>query len=182
VAATQTPRDVAADEVGGFAVQDYIVTELNEERGRRVRIDEQGARLITGSTALSALAFAGTTLITQRQVFELPRLSLCALALTFLSFIFAAFCGLNGGGKIHDNEAVQIDLLEDWRTSDAMWLGGRSAASREHLGHIFCYLRDIRLFNNDRASWVILGSGSQIVDLVGLVVAVGGILFRETLG
>ena len=80
VAATQTPRDVAADEVGGFAVQDYIVTELNEERGRRVRIDEQGARLITGSTALSALAFAGTTLITQRPGFELPRLSLYALA------------------------------------------------------------------------------------------------------
>ncbi|MGZ5422908.1 MAG: hypothetical protein ACXWDF_12115, partial [Aeromicrobium sp.] len=179
VAATQTPRDVRADKVGGFAVQEYIVTELNEERERRVRIDAQGASLITGSTALSALAFAGTTLITTRSDFELPQLSLYALAVTFLAFMFAAFCGLNGGGKIHDNQTVPIEMLEKWRTSDAMWLGGRSAASRDHLGHIIGYLRHIRAFNNERASWVILGSKSQIIALLGLVVAVGGILFRE---
>ncbi len=176
---TKTPSAAIADQVGGFAVQDYIVTELNEERARRVRIDAQGASLITGSTALSVLAFAGTSLVTTQEGFDLPFLSLIALAVTFLSFMLAAFCGLKGGGQPHENQTVENRKLEEWRTSDDMWLGSRSGASREHLGYIIIYLERIRQFNHERATWIVWGSRSQIVALFGLVIAVGWILIVE---
>src|SRR5688500_14463277 len=96
------------DKSGGFAIQDYVVTELNEERERRVRIDSQGSALITGSTALSALAFAGTSLVTAIDGFAVPRLSLWALGVTFVAFMAAALCGLRGGGRIHNNETAPI--------------------------------------------------------------------------
>lgn len=166
----------AFDELGAFEVQRYVVAELNEERSRRVRIDAQGSSLITGSTALSALAFAATTLVSTSKTFELPRLSLWALGITFAAFMVAAFCGLRGGGKIHNNETVDIDKLEAWRGSDEVWLGSRTAASREHLGHLIAYLRKIRCFNDDRARWVIRGSLFQIVALFGLSAAVAIIL------
>lgn len=164
------------EELGGFEVQQYVVAEVNEERQRRVRIDAQGARLITGSTALSALAFAATTLVTASKTFELPRLSLWALAVTFVAFMFAAFCGLRGGGKIHDNTTVPIGCLEEWRGNDRMWMGSRAEASRDHLLHLIEYLHKIRNFNDDRAKWVIRGSRSQILALFGLSVAVAIIL------
>jgi hypothetical protein len=171
------PEDV--EQVGGFAVQEYVVAELNEERNRRVRIDAQGASLITGSTALSALAFAATTLVTTGEGLVLGRLSLWGLGVTFLAFMVAAFCGLQGGGKVHKNQTVPLEQLDEWRRSDAMWFGGRSEASRVHLCHIISYLETIRGFNRGRARWVAGGSVAQTVALLGLSVAVGAILFAE---
>ena len=168
-----------AEQLGGFAVETYVVAELNEERNRRVRIDAQGANLITGSTALSALAFAATTLVTTGDGPVLGRLSLWGLGVTFLAFMVAAFCGLRGGGKIHRNQTISLEDLEEWRCSNAMWFGGRSEASRVHLCHIIRYLEEIRGFNRGRARWVAGGSVAQTVALFGLSVAVGAILFAE---
>ena len=162
--------------LGAFEVQQYVVAELNEERQRRVRIDSQGASLITGSTALSALAFAAMTLVTGSKDFALPRLSLWALGLTFLAFMFAAFCGLLAGGRVHHNQTVSIDQLDQWRRSDRMWFGTRTDVSREHLHELIRYLNEIRTFNKTRATWVVLGSGSQLVALLGLSVAVAVVL------
>jgi hypothetical protein len=176
VCAPPEPDDPGFDALGGYEIQKYIVAELNEERARRVRIDTQGAALITGSTALSGLAFAATTLVTVSNPFELPRASLWALALTFVAFMVAAYCGLRGGGKVHDNETVPIDEFEAWRSSDEMWLGGRESAGRQHLEHLIVYLRQLRGFNKERAEWIVRGSRWQIAALLGLSLAVAVLL------
>jgi len=166
----------AFEDIGGYEIQQYVVAELNEERQRRVRIDAQGASLITGSTALFTLALAATSLVGITKTFELPRLSLWLLAFTFAAFMFAAFCGLRGGGRIHKNETVPLPLLESWRMSDRAWLGTRETACRIHLHHLIKYLEQIRRFNRRRAKWVVCGSWFQIAALFGLSLAVAAIL------
>lgn len=171
------PRD-ETDQDGGVAIQEFVVAELTEERARRVRIDSQGASLITGSTALSAVAFAAAALVTNQDGFVLPRLSVWALAMTFVAFMFAAFCGLRGGGVIHDNEVVPMEDLEDMLHDNSSWLEEKSEVSRKLLDPILGYLNDVREFNARRAQWVIRGSWSQIVALTGLSIAVGAILLK----
>lgn len=161
---------------GGGAVEAFLVAELTEERQRRVRIDARGSALITGSTALSALAFAAVTIVTEQKSFVLPRISLWALSLTFLAFMFAAFCGLRASARYHRNQVVPIAVIESWRRNDDLWRSGRSEAMRDLLKPVILYLGDIRRFNRNRAKWIILGAGSQIAALFGLSVAIGCIL------
>ena len=165
------------EEAGGFEVQRYVVAELNEERQRRVRIDTQGATLIRGSTGLATLAFAATTWVTGTTDWELPRLSLWTICVTFVAFMVTALFGLLGGGKIHDNVTVPLRTLEAWTRSDDMWLGSREVAGRTHLLELIRYLGRIRKFNDDRAKWVVWGSRTQVVALFGLVASVSVILF-----
>jgi hypothetical protein len=173
---TGTESSAPFEELGAIEVQHYVVAELNEERERRVRIDTQGSSLISGSTALSALAFAAASLVTGTTSFALPRLSLWTLALTFIAFMATAFCGLRGGGKIHENDTVPIETLLEWADSDEMWFGARSEASRVHLFRLIDYLQRIRSFNDSRARWVIRGSRGQVLALLGLVTSIGIIL------
>ena len=177
--APPAPEPSEYEQLGGYAIQDYVVTELNEERARRVRIDAQGTSLITGSTALSALAVAGTTLVTSRSGFEVPRMTLWALGGTFFAFMVAALCGLRGGGRVHQNQTVPIRTLRGWCEDDERWFGPRPVVTREHLAHILAYLTQIRRFNDRRARWIVGGAVSQILALLGLSVAVAVILVGE---
>lgn len=172
------PEALAAevDHDGGEVVEKFVVAELTEERERRVRLDAQGASLITASTALSALAFGIGSLVASRGDYDLPRLSLWGMSVTFVAFMLAAVCGVYVGGQLHTNKVADIDVMQDWCSDPTKWFQSKNAMLREVLEPVIEYLKYLRGANQKRAFWVKVGYGLQTVALVGLSVAIGAVL------
>jgi len=168
--------DVSTSRTAGQVVEQFVVAELTEERARRVRLDAQGAGLITASTALSALAFGIGALIANPKDYDMPRLGLWGMAVTFVSFMVAALFGLIAGSSLHKNKVVELDQVERWRADETFWHKDSDAALREVLEDVISYLGSLRHRNNQRGWLIVFGLCFQALALIGISFAIGAVL------
>lgn len=164
----------AADD-GGEALSTFINGQLATERERRTAINTRGAGLITTSSGLSTLIFGAAALVTGAKDFVAPRLTLWALAGTFLAFMAAAFCGLMSTRTI-SADVVMPAQLEEWRARDDVWQNTKTNVRRLLAKADIRALATLRAGNNRKMWWARLGFAAQLVALVMLAVAVGAIL------
>lgn len=160
---------------GGEALATFIDEELAAERARRAQLAQRGSGIITTSTGLATLLFAASALITNVDGFTPPVVSLWALAVTFLSFVIAAFCGLMAA-KQRTSEVVHYRQLETWRAADRYWANTQDNVNRLLAKAKILSLTGLRAGNDVNARWAQKGFLAQLSALAGLAVAVGAIL------
>ncbi|GAA1768699.1 hypothetical protein GCM10009795_013720 [Nocardioides hankookensis] len=165
-----------SDEGNEFAL--FVSDELDFEMRRADRAEAQGQRLLTASSTLVTLAFAGSALVTSRSGFEPPRMSLWAMVPATLFLLAGAGLGLRGS-RVTTIQRASIALLRRWDTEPpTMWkatsVGARTAITAAKI----TALDSLRQANNAKMKWVIWGGRAQGAGLVFLTLASLAILLH----
>jgi hypothetical protein len=173
--AMATTGETTDDSDGGEALTMFIDGELTIERDRRTQLVQRGAGIITTSAGLATLLFAAAALVTGMDTFQPPRLTLLALAMTFVGFAGAALCGLMASRQ-RTSRVVDYQQLEKWRQGDRYWCNSKANMNRMLARAKILSLMSLRAANNSNAVWARSGFITQLVSLGALVIAVGAIL------
>jgi hypothetical protein len=163
------------DTDGGTALKEFVDAQLTTEQDRRNQINARGGGLISTSSGLATLLFTASALITGASKYAPPRLALWGLALAFLTFIAAAFCGLTATRTFKFN-VVTPNQLELWRARDDVWHNNKANMLRLLTKANVRTLDSLRAGNNTKMRWVRAGFWAQLGALFALAIAVAAIL------
>lgn len=161
---------------GGVEFASFIDGELLFEVARRERAETRGAGLITSSSALITLAFAGAAIVSAQDGFHPPRATIWALIPATLSFLIAAYFGLRAG-RVMNLHRVSTEKLREWDEKtptmwEAMGTDARWALTAAKLGT----LESFRDGTNRKMIAAARAGRAQVVGLVFLTAAVTAVL------
>jgi hypothetical protein len=163
------------DQSGGDEVARFVAEQLAIERTRRDAINTRGLSLITTSSALATLLFAGAALVTGTDKYVPPRGALWALGGALVGFVAAASCGLLST-RTFRAEVVEPEQLDMWRVRDDVWTNTKSNVSRLLTKANVRSLTSLRAGNNRKMQWAVYGFWGQLLALASLTVAVAVIM------
>lgn len=161
---------------GGEELSAFIAESLGTERSRRDAINQRGQGLITNSSALAALLFAASALVTGSSGYVPPAAAIWGLMATSMAFVVAAVFGLLAMRTVAA-DVVAPEQLAAWRARDDVWLNDASQVSRLLAKANVRSLTSLRAGNNEKMTWARRGFYAQIVALAALTFVVVVILF-----
>jgi hypothetical protein len=176
----RSPHPAEPPTEGGVEFASFVEGELAFEISRRERAEARGAALISSSSALTTLAFAGAAIITTQDGFRPPRLTLWALIPAAICFLVAAFLGLRAG-RVMKLHRVSVDTLQEWDgRAPTMW-GASGADARWALtGARMGTIRSMRDGTNGKMRAAEKGGMAQVAGLLCLSVAVTAVLIHAS--
>ena len=154
----------------GTVYSAYIAGELEQERARRDRFDARGLGVLTTSSALIALVFSLTVLITGKDLKIAKVSSIVLAAVALVAFLVAGISGLLAN-KLRNSSTVLIEGMERmvrdrWTNSEVT---ARSVTAQKNLE----VLASLRNANDKKVKHLERALFSQLVGTGLLVWAIG---------